>query len=104
MEEISLLEKMAMVESQELADRGLATGLISNFDPDLKKENYVVLGNNIHRICSPTDDSPYPLIFYTKDSSVDGAPTAENIVSLYFIFYFIVHDKFAVWINNIQLF
>ena len=74
-EEISMLEKMAMVESQELANLGLATGQISDFDPDLKKANYIVLGNNVHRICSPTDGSPYPLIFYTKDDSVDGAPS-----------------------------
>jgi hypothetical protein len=77
-----MLEKMAMVELQELADLGLAAGRISNFDLDLQKANYVVLEDNVHQICSPTDDNPYPLIFYTKDDSENSAPSAENIVSL----------------------
>jgi hypothetical protein len=73
-----------MIEMGAFAARGEHLGRISKTGNN-GKPNYVVLEDEVHRVCAATGDKPHAIIFWTKDDESDTKPSADKIVSIFMI-------------------
>ncbi|TFK18405.1 hypothetical protein FA15DRAFT_660700 [Coprinopsis marcescibilis] len=77
-EKVQEMDKKLMVETQELLEMGLQSGLF--FNDDQKGPNYICLEGSMHRICAPKDQmAGSSIIFWTKNDADDTYPTSEKI-------------------------